>query len=124
MRRQDARELHHGFRGVAEEGGDRGMGHRPAACAAPPVTLRVGGDKGTDLVREVHVEAFDGDVVGISIRGLDFVQIEACREEQHGFAARRHQAFHKRWSPRGWNESTRRGWVFRAGQNHDNARAP
>ncbi len=69
------------------------MRHRPAACAAPPVTLRVGGDERTDLVRVVHVEAFDGDVVGVAISGLHFMQVEARGEEQHRLATGCHQGF-------------------------------
>ena len=64
------------------------MRHRAAARAAPPVALRVGGDKRAQRAGVIHVEALDGDVIGIAIGGLDLVHVEARREEQHRFAVR------------------------------------
>lgn len=44
--------------------------------AAPPVALRVGRDEGTKVLRVVAVEALDGDVVGVPVRRLYFVNVE------------------------------------------------
>ena len=42
---------------------------------------------------KIRIEAFDGDIVSVSVRGLYFMQIKACWKEQNWFAARRHQSF-------------------------------
>ena len=88
LSRQHSREGQHGFGGVAQEAGDGGVRHRAAARAAPPVALRVGGDKRAERAGIVHVEALHGDVIGIAIGGLHFVHVKARREEQHRLAAR------------------------------------
>ena len=86
------------------------MGHCPAARASPPVTLGVRRDERADLLRKIHVKALDGDVVGIPVRGLDLVQVEARREEQDRFAAGCHQGLiHVRRHAAGAGQHAERG---------------
>src|SRR5512145_2066157 len=59
------------------------MGDRSASQPTPPVTLRIGRYERANLVPVIHVEALYTDVIGVAISRLNFVGIEASREEEH-----------------------------------------
>ena len=63
----------------------------PAAGAAPPVALGVGGDVGREALAVVLVEELDGDLVGVAVGRLHLVGVEARREEEHLLAPGRLQ---------------------------------
>ncbi len=74
-------------------------GNRP-----PPAAPQLPGRRSKhsrQWVPQVQIKPLHGDVISVPKSRLAPLQVEARREEEYRFAARRPQRFVKRWSPRG-----------------------